>query len=129
VANSFLDLVTYIMRTDDLALRRHMLHRYLGLWSRHLPADALDAVSQLALVVGALHQAYTYSQLIPTVMPDDLGQLRNGDATWLRRALDGLNHGIKGTHQGWLDCCTTERRSLRWTDVLSLSSVNFIRGC
>jgi hypothetical protein len=98
VAHPFLDLVTYIMRTDDLALRSHLLYRYLGLWSNHLSADDLNAAGQLALVVGALHQAHTYSQLIPTVMPADLGQLRDGDAHWLRRALHRLDHGLEGTY-------------------------------
>ncbi len=98
VAHPFLDLVTYIMRTDDLALRRYLLHRYLGLWSKYLSSDDLRAAGHLALVVGALYQARNYSQLIPTVMPDDLAQLRDGDVDWLRRALDRLDHGIQGAY-------------------------------
>jgi hypothetical protein len=49
-------------------------------------------------VVGALYQAYNYWQLIPTVMPDDLAQLRDGDVQWLRRALDRLDRGIQGPY-------------------------------
>lgn len=98
VAHPFLDLVTYIMRTDDLALRRYLLQRYLELWSKYLSPDDLHAAGQLALVVGALYQAHTYSQLIPTVMPDDLAQLRDGDVQWLQRALDRLDHGIQGAY-------------------------------
>ncbi len=98
VAHPFLDLVTYIMRTDDPALRRYLLQRYLGLWSKYLSSDDLHAAGQLALVVGALYQAHTYSQLIPTVMPDDLAQLRDGDIHWLQRALDRLDHGIQGAY-------------------------------
>jgi Phosphotransferase enzyme family len=96
VAHPFLDLVTYVMRTGDLALRRYLLQRYLGLWSRYLSSDDLQAAGQLALVAGALYQARSYSQLIPTVMPDDLAQLRDGDVHWLQRALDRLDHGIQG---------------------------------
>jgi hypothetical protein len=59
VAHPFLDLVTYIMRTDDFALRRYLLERYLGLWSKYLSSDDLHAAGQLALVVGALYQAAT----------------------------------------------------------------------
>ena len=95
-AHPFLDLVTYITRTDDLALRRYLLQRYLELWSRYLSPDDLRAAGQLALVAGALYQAHTYSQLIPTVMPDDLAELRDGDVHWLQRALDRLDHGIQG---------------------------------
>jgi hypothetical protein len=98
VAHPFLDLVTYIMRTNDLALRRHLLQRYLGFWSRYLSSDDLDAAGRLALVVGALYQAYNHSQLIPTVMPDDLAQLRDGDVSWLQRALNRLDHGVQGTY-------------------------------
>jgi len=67
VGHPFLDLVTYVMRTDDPALRRHLLQRYLGHWSRHLPSHDLHAAGQLALVVGALYQACNHAQLIPTV--------------------------------------------------------------
>ena len=98
VSHPFLDLVTYIMRTDDLALRRHLLRRYLGLWSRYLPSDDLKAAGRLALVAGALYQAYNHAQLIPTVMPDDLAQLRDGDVSWLRRALDRLDRGVRGAY-------------------------------
>jgi Phosphotransferase enzyme family len=97
-AHPFLDLVTYIMRTDDLALRRHLLHHYLQLWSRYISSDDLKTAGRLALVAGALYQARTYSQLIPTVMPDDLAQLRDGDVHWLRRALDRLDRGIQGAY-------------------------------
>ena len=98
VGHPFLDLVTYIMRTGDPARRRQQLQRYLGLWSRHLSSHDLQAAGQLALVVGALYQARTYWQLIPTVMPDDLAQLRDGDIHWLRRALDRLDHGLHGAY-------------------------------
>jgi Ser/Thr protein kinase RdoA (MazF antagonist) len=98
VGHPFLDLVTYIMRTGDPARRRQLLQRYLGLWSRHLSSRDLQAAGQLALVVGALYQAHNYWQLIPTVMPDDLAQLRDGDVHWLRRALDRLDHGIQGAY-------------------------------
>ena len=97
VAHPFLDLVTFIVCTDDVALRRHLVQRYLGLWSGYLSPDDLDEAGGLALVAGALYQACTFSQLIPTVMPDDLGQLRDGDVLWLRRALDLANRGIQST--------------------------------
>jgi hypothetical protein len=98
VAHPFLDLVTYIMRTGDLAVRRHLLQHYLGLWSSYLSPNDLKAACRLALVAGALYQARSYSQLIPTVMPDDLAQLRDGDIHWLRRALDRLDRGIQGAY-------------------------------
>lgn len=98
VAHPFLDLVTYIMRTNDVTLRRALLQRYLGQWSSYLSPEDLHAAGQLALVAGSLYQAHTYAQLIPTVMPDDLGQLRDGDLDWLQQALDRLDRGIQGAY-------------------------------
>ena len=72
-----------------------MLRRYLEHWTGALWAEALEEAGRLALVVGALHQAHTYVQLIPTVMPDDLGQLRNGDVQWLRRAMRYADQGLE----------------------------------
>lgn len=91
------DLVTYIMRTDDLVLRRHLRRRCFGLWSRYLVIGRPECGGRLALVVGALYQAYNHSQFIRTVMPDDLAQLRDGDARCLQRALNRLDHGLRGT--------------------------------
>jgi aminoglycoside/choline kinase family phosphotransferase len=95
VAHPFLDLVTYVMRSSDPGRRGTMLRRYLEHWTAHLSADALEEAGRLALVVGALHQAHTYVQLIPTVMPDDLGQLRNGDVQWIRRAMRYAELGLE----------------------------------
>ena len=94
VANPMLDLVTYVMRSDDASNRRTMLQRYLDGWSDHLSEAARDELASLSLVVGALHQAHTYARLIPTVMPDDLSDLRGGDAEWLQRALRFRDEGL-----------------------------------
>jgi hypothetical protein len=95
VAHPFLDLVTYVMRSSDPGRRRTMLRQYLVHWSWALSAEALEEAGRLALVVGALHQARTYAELIPTVMPDDLGQLRNGDVQWIRRAMRYADQGLE----------------------------------
>ena len=99
VAHPFLDLVTYVMRSRDPGLRGTMLRRYLERWTRILPAAALEEAGRLALVVGALHQTHTYVQLIPTVMPDDQGQLRDGDVQWLRRAMRYADQGLKSEYK------------------------------
>ncbi|MEO8328434.1 MAG: aminoglycoside phosphotransferase family protein [Candidatus Nanopelagicales bacterium] len=98
VAHPFLDLVTYIMRSPDPDLRQAMLLRYLDAWESDLPRTDLHDVGHLALVVGALHQAHTFRRLIPTVMPDDLAQLRGGDAQWLRRAMRLSTGGIEAAY-------------------------------
>lgn len=93
VAHPFIDLVTYVMRSPDPATRPLQLDQYLRLWDADLRDAELRDMSRLALVVGALHQAQTYDRLIPTVMPADLGQLRDGDIEWLKRALRVANKG------------------------------------
>jgi hypothetical protein len=98
VGHPFLDIVTYVMRTDDVALRRHLFDRYLNRWSDYLSSENLQEAGRLALVVGALYQAHTYTQLIPTVMPDDLSDLRDGDIRWMQRALYRSVHGIDGPY-------------------------------
>ncbi len=98
VGHPFLDLVTYVMRTDNLEIRRSLFDRYLDGWSAFLSREDLKEAGRLALVVGALYQAHTYSKLLPTVMPDDLGQLRDGDIGWLKRALLRRDHGLEGPY-------------------------------
>lgn len=98
MGHPFLDLVTYVMRTTDVSIRRGLLACYLDRWAPYIDEADLQAGGQLALVVGALYQAHTYAQLIPTVMPDDLGPLRGGDTQWLQRALRRLEQGLEGTY-------------------------------
>jgi hypothetical protein len=64
-----------------------MIGRYLTLWQSELPRVDVKEVAQLSLLVGSLYQAQTYSQLMTTLMPDDLGTLRDADIGWLRGAL------------------------------------------
>ena len=98
VAHPFLDLVTYVMRSHDMQLRAQLVDRYFAHWSSYISEGDLREAGRLAPVVGALHQAHTYAQLIPTVMPDDLGALKGGDATWLLRALRRKSHGWGGQY-------------------------------
>ena len=86
------------MRSDNVETRASMLDRYLAHWSAFLSTEDLKEAGRLALVVGALYQVRTYSQLLPTVMPDDLGRLRDGDIGWLKRALLRLNQGLDGPY-------------------------------
>lgn len=95
VAHPLLDLVTYVMRSRDPGRRAAMVRRYLDRWTGHLPEATHESAGGLALVVGALHQAHTYAELIPTVMPDDLGQLGSGDVQWIRRAMRYADQGLQ----------------------------------
>jgi hypothetical protein len=92
LAHPFVDLATYVMRTSEVDHRVDMAGRYLERW-RPVTGQRDDVIG-LALVVGALHQAQTYTQLIPTVMPEDLSNLRGGDAEWLVRAMRFRRDGL-----------------------------------
>ena len=94
VTNPMLDLVTYVGRSADASNRQALLQRYLDGWAEHLSESARQELGSLSLVVGALHQAHTYARLIPTVMPDDLSQLRGGDTEWIERALRFRDEGL-----------------------------------
>lgn len=94
VSHPFVDLVTYIGRSDELEVRERLMGLYLTRWDSQLRSAALTDLTRLALVVGSLHQAHTYSQLIPTVMPEDVGQLRDGDVEWITRAMRFADDGL-----------------------------------
>lgn len=98
VGHPFVDVVTYVTRAKDPVLRQSMIDRYLALWQTDMPGADLNEVGRLSLVVGSLYQAQTYWDLIPTVMPDDRGQLHNGDIEWLRRAQRFASEGVMGKY-------------------------------
>ena len=97
-SHPFLDAVTYVTRRSDIGHRREMLDGYLAHWADDVSVERRAEVGQLALVVGALYQAQTYARLIPTVMPEDLSQLRGGDVEWMQRTLRIVDHGIAATY-------------------------------
>ena len=98
VAHPYLDLVTYVGRSEDLEVRQELMRRYLTKWDSQLHEPALTELTGLSLVVGALHQVHTYSQLIPTLMPEDVGHLRDGDIEWIRRAMRLANEGLRAKY-------------------------------
>ncbi len=98
VSHPFLDLATYVPRIPDEASRRTLLAGYLALWRDHLPPDELARAGELALVAGSLYQVRSYRTLLPTLLPDDLGSMRDGDVAWVRRSLRRLESGLAGTY-------------------------------
>lgn len=98
VSHPFVDLVTYVPRIPDEASRRALLDGYLARWSDHLGPDELARAGELALVAGSLYQVRTYRTLLPTLLPDDQGSMRDGDLSWVRRSLRRLESGLAGTY-------------------------------
>jgi hypothetical protein len=94
VSHPFVDLATYVMRADADPMRARLRDVYLSRWADHMSAAELAEAGRLALVVGSLYQVQTYTELIPTLLPADLGSLRDGDLYWARRALTLLGSNI-----------------------------------
>jgi hypothetical protein len=95
IGHPFVDLATYLIRTDDIDARRAMRSAYLAHWAEALPPDRLVIAADLALIVGAFYQVATYLALLPTLDPDDRIQLDGALANWARRGLGYVDRGIE----------------------------------
>ncbi len=88
VSHPFVDLATYVSRTEDSAVRRRLVDAYVGAWSGLYPYEALREAADLALVVGALYQIETYRTLLPTLMRNGADDgLATGDLGWIGHSL------------------------------------------
>jgi hypothetical protein len=96
VSHPFVDLATYVFRTEDVSRRRRLVDAYLDAWSADLSAELLQESATLGVVVGTLYQVQTYRTLLPTVMrqgADD--DLAGADVDWIRRTLSRLQMGLQ----------------------------------
>jgi hypothetical protein len=91
ISHPFVDLATYLPRTTDLSVRRHLLETYLEAWKDQLPADLLQEAGRLAIVVGSLYQVQTYRLLQPTLQG---GMFDGSDVRWMKRSIERLRHGL-----------------------------------
>jgi len=94
VSHPFVDLATYIFRTDDVALRHRLVDAYLGAWTSGA-GHHLKEAADLALVVGSLYQVQTYRALIPTLTADGGDDdLADADLSWIKHTLTRLEQGL-----------------------------------
>lgn len=91
---SFADLAVFLRRTKDLAHRRVLRDAYLDAWVGVAPRERLERAAELAMTVGALYQVVTYQGLLPALPPQDRVVYGGADASWLRRAIDGVEQGL-----------------------------------
>jgi hypothetical protein len=94
VSHPFVDLATFIPRSDDPALRGQMWEAYISSWRGHLAPAELEEAARLALVVGMLYQLETYRLLVPTLMPGN--PLEDGIVSCLRLSLAWHENGLDG---------------------------------
>jgi aminoglycoside/choline kinase family phosphotransferase len=96
VSHPFVDLATYVFRTEDVAVRRRLLDSYLRAWSTEGSEKALREAASLALVVGALYQVQTYRALLPTLMGGGaFDEMAGAERDWMRRALTRHRSGLE----------------------------------
>ena len=95
VSHPFVDLATYVFRTEDVAVRRQLVDAYLGAWSTSGSTRHLREAADLAVVVGSLYQVQTYRALMPTLMGDgEDDDLAGADVSWIKRTLARLQRGL-----------------------------------
>ena len=96
ISHPFIDLATYVFRTRDGAVRRHLVDRYINAWSGSGPQELAKKAAALALVVGALYQVQTYRSLLPTLKDhgadDDMAE---ADLDWMNRSLTRHHQGLE----------------------------------
>jgi Phosphotransferase enzyme family len=97
VAHPFLDLPTIRRGTafaeedgGDDELRRRVRDAYLAEWASFEPPGRLARAWELALPLGALHQAVSYRSIVARLEPPVDLHMAQSTAWWLRRALADL---------------------------------------
>jgi hypothetical protein len=96
VAHPFLDLATIRRGTGfagedvEAELRRRVRDAYLPAWARFEPPGRLARAWELALPLGALHQAVGYRSIVAGLRPPVDRHLAGSTAWWLRRMLADL---------------------------------------
>lgn len=94
IGHPFLDLVTWVGRTPDVAARRQMVARYVDRWSDVVPAERAEEAVRLALPLGAIRQVESYRRILDSLDPDDHWDLALAGAGYARRALALLEDGL-----------------------------------
>ena len=96
VSHPFVDLATYVFRTEDAAVRRQLVAAYLAAWEGAAPEAVLREAAALALVVGALYQVQSYRAILPSLprAGADAG-LAGADLEWIDRCLTRHEHGLE----------------------------------
>jgi hypothetical protein len=96
VSHPFVDLATYVLRTDDIAMRRRLMDAYINVWSAGHPPESLKEAAALGLVVSALYQVQTYRVLLPTLMRNGADDgLADADLGWIKISLNCHEHGLE----------------------------------
>jgi phosphotransferase family enzyme len=94
VGHPFLDLVTYVGRTADVAARRACVDAYVAAWSDVVEPAALEEAILLALPLGALHQVESYRRIVAGIAEDDCWDMAEAGPHFAEQALVWLENGL-----------------------------------
>ncbi len=94
IGHPFLDLVTYVGRTADVAARRACVDAYLEAWSDVADRAVLEEAVELALPLGALHQVESYRRILAGLAEDDRWDLAEAGPSHAEHALQWLEGGL-----------------------------------
>ena len=94
IGHPFVDVVTYLGRTPDVAARRACVDAYLEAWSDVADRAALEEAVVLALPLGALHQVESYRRILAGLAEDDRWDLAGAGPSYAARALEWLEGGL-----------------------------------
>jgi Ser/Thr protein kinase RdoA (MazF antagonist) len=94
LGNRFVDLATYLTRTQDRELRVRLLDSYAAAWHGQVDPARLKDAAYHAMIVGALYQVQTYQALDRALDEPDRAIFEGADAGWAKQALDALERGL-----------------------------------
>ncbi len=94
IGHPFLDLVTYVGRTADVATRRACVDAYVAAWSDVLEPGAFEEAVRLALPLGALHQVESYRRIVAGIAEDDCWDMAEAGPHFAEQALVWLENGL-----------------------------------
>lgn len=98
VSHPGVDLATYLLRTEDNAVRRGLLEAWVQAWSPVASEESLREAAALGLVVGALYQVQTYRHLLPTIARHGADDgMADADVDWIERTLIRHRDGLEST--------------------------------
>jgi aminoglycoside phosphotransferase (APT) family kinase protein len=92
IAHPFLDLAVITGSNNSGKLtpeeRDRLCDTYLEHWTAYVPMEYLREAARLALVLGALHQAVSYKQIIDSFEDAAMWEFAGATAQWLRSVLE-----------------------------------------
>lgn len=86
ISHPFFDMLSIFMERDT-AVQSQLRDAYLAQWTGFAPLPRLLAAWSLAEVLGAVHHAISYWQIVAHLEPHSRNQLENWLQWWLRRVL------------------------------------------